>query len=950
MKKFYTVFLLALVGIVCSFGASAQDDLPKVKLTLNVDRDNAVEYKVSYNGDWHTLSKGDNEIEITGYYSWGSVQFDSVYFGPLGGFKLEGIACTDDANVQIINPLGGSNYFYVYERSNGYVYNITTSDLSESRTSTLNLNITDDATLVKVSRNGLAEEVLEKGAQEFKFDPATELPLTFTAKNVPCYVFELDGVPVEFNNSREYVVNPTDGQSLEISTVWPADLKTNFTINIPEEMKDAVKLQVYPDDGWSPSDVAGFVLNEANSIEAGHYYRLQFDDDGFVINNVTINGKAADTSSQRVFVGKDDVVVDVDASVKERFHLIIRMGENSLASVATDAYGYDYSPLQPGDNIIYPTESYWSGYNSVYVKAGYNHKITKFECVEADHHPTLPSSNDLAVSISPSESWNGRVYDLETVSLDDLRPHSMTVNVTGSADNITFRRADNSTIALSTGENTIHFADDELPLRVSRSVGSAPIYRVVLNGTPVAYNPSTYVHSFDVADGDNLEIEAEWPADKTVGLTINIPEEAKAAVTEIKYGSYPYTPVTEWEIGKPIEIPVGNQIAIGFNTSDYKLLSVKVGDDLIASIGSTFTFFVGEEPLDVTIDAKAYGILSFALTVDAPDQVSVHPGYLSDPAYELVAGERKEFTIDERTPNLYVKVSREYTIKSIVDAATEQPIELASNGSFEVKDGMDIVITSAEKQFDGKWAMWIEDIDDMDTTWDGNNRNCFFDEGDGNTYFSESGHTVVKFDTSDTQISIRIYGSLESSSNALYPYLNNEILPAGWTGDYSGYYSYTGYKPQDGDVVRYYTKGNQPSLHAISFDVVGDEQGVSNDIVVVTDKVKTRADWKDGFEILTGAHIALTLPEGVSGVKVSLDGAELEPDADGAYSFVASADHKVAISSTSLIETVDACGEAGLGAVYNLQGIKVLDNASADDLNKLPAGIYIVNGGKKVVR
>ena len=65
MKKFYTVFLLALVGIVCSFGASAQDDLPKVKLTLNVDRDNAVEYKVSYNGDWHTLSKVCSSIRYT---------------------------------------------------------------------------------------------------------------------------------------------------------------------------------------------------------------------------------------------------------------------------------------------------------------------------------------------------------------------------------------------------------------------------------------------------------------------------------------------------------------------------------------------------------------------------------------------------------------------------------------------------------------------------------------------------------------------------------------------------------------------------------------------------------------------------------------------------------------------------------------------------------------------
>ena len=223
MKKFYTVFLLALVGMVCSFGAGAQDELPKVKLTLNVDRDNAVEYKVGYSGDWHPLTQGDNEVEITGYYAWGSYQFDSVYFGPLSGFKLEAISCPDDANAYIRNPMG-ENSFYVYESSQGRVYTITTTDLSEVRTSTLNLNITGDATLINVARNGLREEVLEAGAQAFKFDPATELPLTFTAKNVPCYVFELDGVPVDFNASREYTVSPTDGQSLEIATVWPAGL------------------------------------------------------------------------------------------------------------------------------------------------------------------------------------------------------------------------------------------------------------------------------------------------------------------------------------------------------------------------------------------------------------------------------------------------------------------------------------------------------------------------------------------------------------------------------------------------------------------------------------------------------------------------------------------------------------------------------------------------------
>ena len=37
------------------------------------------------------------------------------------------------------------------------------------------------------------------------------------------------------------------------------------------------------------------------------------------------------------------------------------------------------------------------------------------------------------------------------------------------------------------------------------------------------------------------------------------------------------------------------------------------------------------------------------------------------------------------------------------------------------------------------------------------------------------------------------------------------------------------------------------------------------------------------------------------------------------------------------------------GNVYNMQGILVIKNANAEQINTLPAGLYIVNG-KKVIR
>ena len=48
------------------------------------------------------------------------------------------------------------------------------------------------------------------------------------------------------------------------------------------------------------------------------------------------------------------------------------------------------------------------------------------------------------------------------------------------------------------------------------------------------------------------------------------------------------------------------------------------------------------------------------------------------------------------------------------------------------------------------------------------------------------------------------------------------------------------------------------------------------------------------------------------------------------------------------IDAVDA--ENGLYNVYNYQGIRILNNADKDAVNALPAGFYIVNGKKVVIK
>lgn len=152
--------------------------------------------------------------------------------------------------------------------------------------------------------------------------------------------------------------------------------------------------------------------------------------------------------------------------------------------------------------------------------------------------------------------------------------------------------------------------------------------------------------------------------------------------------------------------------------------------------------------------------------------------------------------------------------------------------------------------------------------------------------------------------------------------------------------------PEDNDVVKVFYHVNNAIEHTVKFNVTdGALEGyeVKKDIVADVDYTSdVAAVGKTRFTISPVSRAADTL-------KVKVGDTAIEP-VDGIFTFETEGDTEVNVLGGSTgIESIVTDGNQNAD-VYNLQGIKVMRQASADDLNALPAGIYIINGRKVAVK
>jgi hypothetical protein len=124
----------------------------------------------------------------------------------------------------------------------------------------------------------------------------------------------------------------------------------------------------------------------------------------------------------------------------------------------------------------------------------------------------------------------------------------------------------------------------------------------------------------------------------------------------------------------------------------------------------------------------------------------------------------------------------------------------------------------------------------------------------------------------------------------------------------------------------------------------------SSDLTVsATKDLVTEVANSSSFTVLGPSQVDLTVSGDVEEGKVILVKVNDEKveAVDGVYTFTVNADTSVKVSTTNGVSNISVDGNAS-SEVYNLQGIRVA--RSAENLNSLPAGLYIVNGKKVVVK
>lgn len=209
------------------------------------------------------------------------------------------------------------------------------------------------------------------------------------------------------------------------------------------------------------------------------------------------------------------------------------------------------------------------------------------------------------------------------------------------------------------------------------------------------------------------------------------------------------------------------------------------------------------------------------------------------------------------------------------------------------------------------------------------------------------GYNFVKFCDADRPFTLGYYVSPEKES--IFYVDGNKVSSPNPCGETLNI--------DDGAVIKYFA--GTPVQQVVTYDIAED---VAEMIEIYHDHT-TGVDHgtTNQYSLFKGTqiHIKLKAPadarkraEAVSPIIVKVDGVELEPDADGVYSFTVG-DNPPVIAVTKAVTTgvEDVFTEGNESfTIYNLQGMAVKKNATAADFNSLPAGVYIANGQKVMVK
>ena len=573
---------------------------------------------------------------------------------------------------------------------------------------------------------------------------------------------------------------------------------------------------------------------------------------------------------------------------------------------------YEEKNIVAGDNVFDVAE-----YSQVAIEAKAGaliQSIVRTSDGGSEYITNMTSCNLYVSSYNEGETWtvtSGMEADVRTgvcrVTVDDASKVRIQRNGTYSA------------VTLNDGLNEVRYIPGtETQLMIASSNYGTSLYKVTHNGNTLEAQYNTWY--VNLTGDDEVEILANFPDINVPVHFVYADDESKGFITGVTVDA---TQVDNYN-DEDFSVKAGTSITISGNTTDYALDELTINGAPVTYFYGSYTTNITEETT-ISVKAHKYGTISATLNIDDPANMNVYRGYSYNG--ELISGlvsGQNTIEVSETNTTISIVPQSGCYITSVTDNEG-QSYYADYNGSYTVtlKDGMTVNIVSGAISRDSKAIVYIDNRSAAAQYFS-------FTRNDHSEVDLKSGYNTVEFYSGDNPMGLSWYGAPYANV-----FLNGETVAPMYEGSTSYQISV-----ENGDVLKIYLASN-PKTYGVTFSM--DDKINAGEISVKRDIMTTVADWAGGFSVLQGTQIDIA----AENVSVTVNNETVVP-VDGIFTFVVSDNTNVSIAIPTAINDTKAADNNGRHYVYNMQGMKILDNADA--INSLPAGVYIINGKKVVVR
>lgn len=696
-----------------------------------------------------------------------------------------------------------------------------------------------------------------------------------------------------------------DNDVVDVTVGAPVDRSKNITITTNIEGSVSVSEQRnYQTATWSGT---------TGTLKVPENAGLQISaNSGYSVTNVKIGG--IDKGTQAYFQFSDFADGDTfTVTVAENQPKVVEIVGNK-DQIKVSFGGSDVEYQNDKWTVSIPDGSY----NSVDINPleGFAIKSAK----DASDHD-YKSSYSKNVQLYSSNLPDGKTtITVESYNIEDSRTASFSIVIegTGNASDVKVtRNGEYQGIPVSEFNNIKFNPETELPIKIAHVDYNKTLYKVTVGEDVLAAPESGNEYTIStLASGTVIKVAPAYP-DVDVNVTFTFTNEGtQNAITLNVDGES--VPAEEWQ-APGYTWKLGQKVGIYPNNSDFDNISVTVN-------GGTTTNFIVTEESGYTVNVTATKKPTCKLTVLCDD---------IDYIYVTKDGNKLRFEEGsnemELTQGAYIGFGSDEGLK-ITKVLDNNNNDAEISGSFTLSGDMTVSVFTEAR--DKKAVVYVEESD----KWSGNGRVTIGSYPTSSDINLAKGYNFVNYAESDRPFSLSIYQTDYSATT--YYYLNGTKLE-------NIYNSVDELRNMpENSVIKIFTA--EPESHTVNYTIA---DGVN--AKVAHDYLQEVASPGANHSLQHGTHVVIT-PVQRTGLIVKANDASVNPDAEGRFVVPVTADTNISIANDGHSGVNDILegenGEAVSFEVYNLQGIRVLSNASADDVRNLPAGIYIVNGKKVVIK